>query len=278
MAYLPVPPDRHERADSASFYRRHLLGILLTLLSIGFLAAPWPFQSKAHALLHGICGQTPSHTLVLGGMELPLDTRCVGIYGGLLVTVMLLIGFGRHRSAAMPSKGAGVFLLLFLGALAVDGLNSLMTDLGKWHPYTASNDLRLITGWLTGVSIGSVLVMVTGMTLWRSPQVTMRVLPNWRWAIGMALPCVPALLLLRSGSSLVYYPVSMLLIASAITAFAALSTCAIVMLRNQDNRYDNFGQVTPLAAVGVVIAVALLLALGGGRFWLEAALHLPSPS
>ncbi len=115
-----------------------------------------------------------------------------------------------------------------------------MTDLGKWHPYTASNDLRLITGWLTGVSIGSVLVMVTGMTLWRSPKVTMRVLPNWRWAIGLVLPCVPALLLLRSGSSLVYYPVSMLLIASAITAFAALSTCAIVMLRNQDNRYDDF--------------------------------------
>ena len=71
---------------------------------------------------------------------------------------------------------------------------------------------------------------------------------------------------------------SLLLIASAITAFAALAVCAIVMLRNQDNRYDNFGQVTPLALVGIIVALGLLLALGGGRFWLEATLRLPSPA
>jgi hypothetical protein len=50
------------------------------------------------------------------------------------------------------------------------------------------------------------------------------------------------------------------------------------MLRNQDNRYDNFGQIAPLAVIGIVVALGLLLALGGGRFWLEAALHLPSPA
>lgn len=61
--------------------------------------------------------------------------------------------------------GQRAFSLLFLATLTVDGLNSLMTDLGNYIPYTASNDLRLITGWLTGVAIGSVLLMVTGMTL-----------------------------------------------------------------------------------------------------------------
>ena len=171
MSYLPVPPDRqdltHPANDVPTFYRRHLLEILVALLTIVFLAAPWSFQVKAHALLHGICGQTPGHTLTLGGMALPLDTRCVGIYLGLLATVLMLIASGRHRSAAMPSPGAGVVLIVFLAALSVDGLNSLMTDLGKWHLYSPSNDLRLITGWMTGVAIGSVLVMVTGMTLWR---------------------------------------------------------------------------------------------------------------
>ncbi len=282
MSYLPVPPDHQDLRQPTrgvpTFYRRHLLEILLVVLTTIFLAAPWSFEAKARALLHGICGQTLSHTQVLDGMALPLDNRCVGIYGGLLVTVMLLIASGRHRSAAMPSLGASILLVLFLTALTVDGLNSLMTDLGKWHPYTPSNDLRLITGWLTGVAIGSVLVMVTGMTLWRTPKIKMRVLPNWRWPIGLALPCILALFLLRSDSQLVFYPFSLLLIASAITAFAALTVCAIVMLRNQDNRYDNFGQIAPLAAIGILVALGLLLALGGGRFWLEAALHLPSPA
>lgn len=70
---------------------------------------------------------------------------------------------------------------------------------------------------------------------------------------------------------------SMLLIASAILAFAALTVCTIVMLRNQDNRYANFGQIAPLGAIGILVALGILLALGGGRFWLEAALHLPTP-
>ncbi len=230
MAYIPVPPDQRNLAElpveTQPFIRRHLLALVIAALTAAFLAAPWSFETKAHAVLHGICGQTPSHTMTLGGMALPLDTRCVGIYGGLLATVLLLIAFGRHRSAALPSTGAGILFLFYLGALAVDGLNSLMTDLGKWHPYPPSNDLRLVTGWLTGVALGSVLVMVTGMSLWRSPKVSMQVLPNWRWAVGLALPCVPALLLLRSDSRFFYYPVSLLLIASAITAFAALAVCA----------------------------------------------------
>ena len=106
----------------------------------------------------------------------------------------------------------------------------------------------------------------------------MQVLPNWRWAVELALPCVPALLLLRSDSKFFYYPVSLLLIGSAITAFAALTVCAVVMARNHDNHYGRFGQIAPLVSIGIVVAIALLLVLAGGRFWLESALHLPSPA
>jgi uncharacterized membrane protein len=281
MAYLPAPSTQSDLIDSnrpVPFYRRHLVPITIGALVVAFLAAPWSFEEKAHAVLHGICGQTPGHTLSFGGMQLPLDTRCVGIYLGLLTSVVTLLAAGRRRAAGLPSRGAGALLLLFLGAMALDGLNSLLTDLGRWHPYTPSNDLRLLTGWLTGVALGSVLVMVTGMTLWSQPNMKKRILPSWRWPVGLALPCAVVWLLLESGSSLVYYPVSLLLIAAAVLAFATLAACAIVMLRNQDNKYATFQQFAPVAVAGIFIALLVLFVLGGGRFWLESALGLPATS
>lgn len=282
MAYIPAPTHHEESEGSGQGARgdlwRHLL-VLAVMASVAvFLLAPWSFEQKAHAILHGICGQTESHTLVFGERLLPLDTRCVGIFGGLFCTMILLTALGRHKAAGLPSVGAGVLLLAFLCAMALDGVNSLITDLGNRHPYSPSNDLRLLTGWLAGVGLGSILIMVTGMTIWRAPRMRVRILPSWKWPILLALPCVPVWLLLRTGSAVIYYPVSMALIASAIVAFGALAVCAIVMLRNQDNSYDRFDQLAPFVMVGFLIALAILLFLGGGRFWIESALGLPSPA
>jgi uncharacterized membrane protein len=281
MAYLPAPTDRGSTADptekSAPFIRRHLLAIVAAVLGVAFLAAPWPFEVKAHAVLHGICGQTPSHTMTFGGMELPLDSRCVGIFGGMLVTFLLLLGLGRARAAALPSAGAGIVLLGFLAVMALDGLNSLMTDLERWHPYAPSNDLRLLTGWTAGVCLGTMLLMVTGMTLWERPKTSMRVLPSWWWPMALLAPFVPAWLLLRTGATVAYYPASLILIASAISAFGALAVCSIVMLRNRDNTFVHVSQLQQLAAAGVLIAVTILLAMSGGRFWIERTFGLVSP-
>ena len=51
----------------------------------------WPFfvsvpmlEHKAHAFLHGICAQRPSHSLQVGDELLPFDARMTGIYTGFL--------------------------------------------------------------------------------------------------------------------------------------------------------------------------------------------------
>jgi uncharacterized membrane protein len=282
MALLPTPMDSESIEEpgtlASGVIRRHALTAVVLVLTAAFFGAPWSFEEKAHAVLHGICGQTPSHTLTFQGMALPLDTRCVGIFGGLLVTFLLLALFGRHRAAGLPSIGAGILLLVFLGAMAVDGVNSLLTDLERWHPYTPSNDHRLLTGWMTGIGLGTLICMIIGMTLWRRPKSSSRVLPSWWWVVLLLLPCLPAWLLLRTGSRIVYYPGSVLLIVAAVVAFAALSICATVMLRNRDNSYASFREVVPVAALGVVVAVAILLALSGGRFWLERTFGLSAPA
>lgn len=257
------------------FYRRHLLAIVSFFVAMAFFAAPWSFELKAHAAMHGLCAQTPSHSFFFDGRALPFDGRMTGIYSGLLSTVIILVAMGRHHAAGPPSLAAGVLLISFAGVMGLDGLNSLIADLGKWHPYAPSNKYRLLTGWMAGIAIGTVMVMLVGMSIWRRPRTRERVIPTWWLPFLLLLPVVPVRLLIGTGSDLVFYPFSLLLMGSALIAFTTLVLVTAVMLLNRENQFERFGQLRPMAAASMLIAIAIILAIGGGRFWLEAVTHAP---
>ena len=71
MTFMPVPPDTASISDDVvrpePFYRRHLLAIVAFFVAMAFLAAPWSFEQKAHAAMHGLCAQTPSHSFFFDG-------------------------------------------------------------------------------------------------------------------------------------------------------------------------------------------------------------------
>jgi uncharacterized membrane protein len=279
MLYVPAPPEPAaagiESKIAPPFYRQHLVAIAAFFVAMAFLAAPWSFELKAHAAMHGLCAQTPSHSFFFEGRALPFDGRMTGIYSGLLSTVLILVALGKHRSAGLPSIGAGTLLLAFVGAMAVDGFNSLFKDLGKWHPYQPSNDCRLLTGWMAGIGIGTVLVMLVGMTIWHRPRTSERVIGRWWMPLLLVIPIVPVRLLIGTGSDLIFYPYSLLLMASAVAAFTTLVLVTVLMLMNRENRFERFEQLRGLAVVSMLIAIGVILAIGGGRFWLEAVTHAP---
>lgn len=280
MTFIPAPSESNQSATRLGkrepFYRRYLVAIVAGLAGIVFLAAPWSFEHKAHAAMHGLCAQTPSHTFFFDGRALPFDGRMTGIYGGLFFTVVILVAMARHRAAGLPSTGAGVLLLIFFGSMAVDGFNSLLTDLDKWHPYAPSNELRVITGWMAGIGIGAVMVMLVGMTLWNRPKTSARVIEHWWEPFALLLPIIPIRLLMEFGTDFVYYPLSVLLMSSAVIAFTTLVLVTMVMLMNRENQFERFAQLRSMTAVSMVIAIAIILAIGGGRFWLESVVGVPA--
>jgi uncharacterized membrane protein len=280
MTYLPAPPDSTQGAlrpaSAQPFYRRYIVGLSGLLVLAIFLLAPWPFENKARAVMHGLCAQTPSHSFYFGDRALPFDGRMTGIYSGLLVTVIVLVLLGRHRAAGAPSIETSVVLLLFGAAMAIDGFNSLLTDLGRWHPYTPSNEYRLLTGWMAGVGIGVVLVMLIGMTVWSRPRTRERGVARWSLPIALVLPVIPMRMLIGTGSELVYFPLSFFLMASAVMAFTALVLVTVLMLRNRENQVERFEQLQGMTVVSMFVAIVIILAIGGGRFWLEAVTHAPA--
>lgn len=83
-----------------------------------------------------------------------------GIYGGVSITLGCLLAQRRLGATRLGSRGVIVLLALMFLTMVADGVNSTVTDLGLAHPYTSTNETRIITGLLSGVSIAAVLAWV----------------------------------------------------------------------------------------------------------------------
>lgn len=265
-------PDPANAARTAWRFRQTpwlVAGLLLV-----FFAAPWGWEQTSRAVLHGLCAQTPSHTLRFGPYGLPFDSRMTGIYGGFLTTFILLCALGRHRLAAMPSVSTMFALGLLAFAMAADGFNSLFLDLRLSHPYEPRNWLRLVSGIGAGIAIAVILTFLVAQTLWRRPDagrpaVASRDLPL---VVAAQAPFAAAAL---SGQWFLALPLTLYLLFAAVTAVSIVALVAIVLFRQWDGRFGSAWELDRLASAAVVIGALTIGALASGRFLLERLLGLP---
>ena len=240
-----------------------------------FFAAPWSFEHKAHAALHGLCAQRPSHSFSFDGRFLPFDGRMTGIYGGFLATSVYLAVRGRYRSFRLPTIPVLAILGLFVAALAVDGTNALLVDLRLWHPYEPDNRLRLATGLGTGIALAVLVCFVLSTSLWRrgrwdvAPVRGVRELPL---LVAVQAPLAVAFL---SGAGWLYVPLSLLLLTAAVLVVGALMLIPVVLFRYGDRAFNGVGQLQNPATAALVLAVAVMAGISAGRFLLERVTNAP---
>src|SRR5258708_6588162 len=109
------------------------------------------------AIAFSICPHRPSHSLFLGGEQMPIEARMAGMFAGFLVGAAYISARGRGRAMRLPGRGMTLLLLGFGALLGADGLNALFFDLGLPHLYTPYNPIRLATGLLTGIAMAAFL-------------------------------------------------------------------------------------------------------------------------
>lgn len=267
--------DSKSGSDALPFFQRYLAPVSAVLGLAFFLSLPFSLSAKAHAFLHGICAQRPSHTLAFGDGLLPFDARMTGIYTGFLAAFVVLLAAGRHRRAGMPGLAPGIVLLVLLGTMAIDGFNSLFTDAGLSTPYEPSNYLRLLTGMAAGVGLATMLVMLIGMSLWRRPRVRERVVERWWEPLALYGAGLPLLLVMMSGWTPLLVPATLLLLSSAIVAFGGLATVSILLASGRENRYDRATQAQLPIVLGGIAGVIVIGLLAAGRFAFEAWSNVP---
>ena len=101
----------------------------LALATLGFFLAPGAPAEKLSALVMGICPQRPAHSLFLGGMQLPLEARMVGIFVGFLAGWLANWLTGRGLADGLGRWWALPLALTLILIMGADGLNALAWDL-----------------------------------------------------------------------------------------------------------------------------------------------------
>jgi uncharacterized membrane protein len=235
-----------------------------------FLAAPWSLEEKTRAALHGLCAQRPSHSFTLGGQTLPFDARMTGMYGGFAATALYLAGRRRFRRAGVPGRWTLGILGLFVGAMAVDGFNSLLVDVQTWHAYAPRNDLRFITGLLTGIALAVALCYLLAATLWKRPDWRRGPVEGIREVVLLAGLQVPFFVAVTSGPGFLYAPVALSLLVSAAVVIGALTLVLVLLALRRDGAFESLSQVQGPAAAAFVLGCLVMAAFASGRFLLEA--------
>lgn len=255
---------------------RFWLWYVITLSGVALLVlAPGGFAEKSRTLLHGLCAQTPAHSFSFGGQLLPFDARMTGIYSGVIATLAYLAIRGRLLAWGLPPVRIMVILAFFVIVMAADGFNSLFKDLGLWHPWTPGNETRLVTGYLTGVTLAVVLAWLLGSAVYRVGRRHAGVTGVADLAL-VILPLLPLAVLLFSGASWLYLPTSMLLVISAWLTMSMLALVVVILAFRLDERVEQVQGLHLPGAVAAIAGLGIMLTLSFGRIWLENTLGIPS--
>ncbi len=121
-----------------------LLGALLGVALLTPLGYAFGLTGLSDGIFHAyrfICGQTPSHSFYIAGYQVCLCTRCMAIYGSMLIAGLTLTLFRSAQIRPLNWK----FWLLAMIPMALDG----GTQLFGWRESNVF--LRLLTGAIFGL-------------------------------------------------------------------------------------------------------------------------------
>ena len=228
------------------------------------------------AIAYGICPQRTSHSLFLGGQQMPIEARMAGIFGGYVIGVAYFWALGRGRAMRLPGRAMTITLVGFIALMGVDGINALLFDLQLPHLYTPNLLLRLATGLLAGLAFAGFVVPAFNSTLWASgPDISS--LGNVRHLLGGLFLEALYFGVAISGAGIFLYPVSLMAVLGIPILLGMIGSIAITIVSRGENRVTRAADLIPLMLGGLAVAAIMLGIMSGVRYMLfgPGPLELP---
>lgn len=224
------------------------------------------------ALLYGLSPQRPSHSLYIGGEQLPLEARMGGIFLGFFGGLVLLGALGRLRARQPSGETAALAAWGCVAFMAVDGLNALFFDLGLPHAYAPNLVLRLLTGLAAGYGLVVLALPVAADVVWREPEEQAPMADYADFGAGAALLLLLGVTVLAD-VWLLLWPVALAMVVSVVIGFSVANVYLLALV--QRARETATGVVaasamrgSPAAAIG--LALVQIAALGLVRGWMTS--------
>jgi hypothetical protein len=197
-----------------------------------------------------------------------------GIYSGALLCWCVLAASGCLITKVIPTVSVVASLAGAVAILAVDGFNSLFVDLGIGQLYEPQNMIRFFTGFGTGVALTSLLSWLLGTSLWKlsGDDTVWRATSALVWIVPTS---IVTYLSLSSAPGWSYPVIAIALLASAWVTVTGLMLVIVVSLLRIEYTVTTLAKLHAPLAASVALALAIILGLAQGRFWLERTLGIP---
>lgn len=265
--------SRTKTAKAPSILSVTLALLYLVLLAVLVFLPGQSLLERLQWLDSGVCAQLPTHSFYPGGERLPLCSRNTGIYLGFMVTIITLYITGRGQGQRLPAWPISIVLASGILALAIDGSNSLLLDLGLPHLYQPHNLLRLATGLLTGMALGALVLPILNQLFWRSSY-EQRSVPSWRALFQFLPTLIVCYFAIASQSGLILYPIALLSTFGLLTAISSVNLIVIIAISKRSQSFASYRALIPFFGLALLFASGELLFLAQLKLMLLHALGI----
>lgn len=238
--------------------RLSAIAVAAAILLAWLLYTPAGALGKADAIAYSVCHRIDLRSFHLGERPLPLCSRCLGMYLGAVLSVAYFALIGRGRSGRFPPVPVMAVLGIFVSAFAIDGTNSYLHFFPQApHLYEPSNVLRLITGSLLGLTLGTIVYAGFNQSAWRRwrnrpPLASIReILPLLSLAGGM----IAAVLW---ENPLILYPLALVSSAGVVLLLTGVHTTLVLLVLRRENEAEGWRDLVFPLAMGLALAFAQL--------------------
>ncbi|MCC6904853.1 MAG: DUF2085 domain-containing protein [Anaerolineae bacterium] len=246
------------------------LAALLLVLTVWLSFTPQGILGKADAVGYAVCHRISVRSFHFpDGRAVPLCARCSGTFLGVLVGLLAPgLLFGRRHAARFPKVALTIVLLLFSAWWAFDGANSFMhllpESLRLPRLFEPNNFLRLTTGMLHGITMGSLILPIVNATLWADAADEPTVKSLWELlalvGIGAALVAM-----VYSEYWLFLYPLAVLSSIGVLSILGCIMTVMVATLLRRETQSRTLRDALPLILLGLAAALLMIAVIDAAR-------------
>ena len=109
-----------------------------------------------------VCHQIPERSFKMGGLILPICSRCSGIYIGFFICAIFMFLIFRKRESDLPPLYILIILIIFILSTVADGLLSYFSVI------ETNNIARSITGFLSGSATMAIIYPIFNYQYYRN--------------------------------------------------------------------------------------------------------------
>ena len=221
------------------------------------------------ALLYGVSAQRPSHSLFLGGEQLPLEARMGGIFVGFLCALLLIVVLGRIHVGEPPTGLPGLACWLLIALTGLDGLNAFLFDGNLPHLYAPTVALRLFTGLGAGLGVGLMAIPVVANVVWSKPSEDAALEDPIELLAGLALIGLVGGLILVGGAALLW-PIALVMLLGVLVAFGVANLYLFVLAAGHVHEAEALPDLSGGLTVSLGLALLELAGLSALRTFLAS--------